>query len=215
MMNKNIDEIKRIELIFSVLSNLFSFPNREFLLSDIFILKNEISFMELTPVTGEIFKKLKSQLIENPNENLMVEYARLFVGPFKVIAPPYGSYYLEDCKLMGDSTIQVMNIYDHADLSINNTFKDLPDHIIAELEFLYFLFFNKHEVLSISDYNRSELIDLIIFNFYHNYFSSWVQIFANVIIENSSSEFYCNLGKLLNHIIVNLNLVINNKISNN
>ena len=39
---------------------------------------------------------------------LEIDYATLFVGPYKLLAPPYGSVYLEDGrKGMGDSTVSV------------------------------------------------------------------------------------------------------------
>jgi len=40
---------------------------------------------------------------------LMVDYSKLFVGPYQLLAPPYGSVYLEDGKLMGESTMDVRN----------------------------------------------------------------------------------------------------------
>ncbi len=70
-------------------------------------------------------------------ESLKVDYAQLFVGPFKLLAPPYGSFYLEDSRIMGESTIDVRNWYEKEGLDV--VIKDAPDHITMELEFMYYL----------------------------------------------------------------------------
>ena len=47
-------------------------------------------------------------------EQMVVDYAALFVGPFELPAPPYGSVYLERSqRVMGDSTMKVMNGVKH------------------------------------------------------------------------------------------------------
>ncbi|MHC4280926.1 MAG: TorD/DmsD family molecular chaperone [Planctomycetota bacterium] len=70
-------------------------------------------------------------------ESLIIDFTSLFVGPFKLLAPPYGSVYLEHNKFMGDSTIDVGKFYEDEDLDI--VIKDAPDHIAMELEFMYYL----------------------------------------------------------------------------
>ena len=44
-------------------------------------------------------------------DSLRIDFAKLFVGPFKLLAPPYGSIYLEDKRLMRESTLDVMKYY--------------------------------------------------------------------------------------------------------
>ncbi len=59
------------------------------------------------------------------DEDLNVEYARLFVGPFELLAAPYGSVYLDDGgRVMGDSTMKVIEAYQKEGLSKNDDFKD-------------------------------------------------------------------------------------------
>ena len=39
-------------------------------------------------------------------DSLKVDYTRLFLGPYLLLAPPYGSLYLENTRtVMGDSTM--------------------------------------------------------------------------------------------------------------
>lgn len=78
-------------------------------------------------------------------EELEIEYNRLFVGPGHVPCPPYESVYRKDRPLMerglvmGPSTIDVQGMYGEAGLQKSRDFKDLPDHIAVELEFMRYL----------------------------------------------------------------------------
>lgn len=71
-------------------------------------------------------------------EDLQIEYTRLFInGVPHVVAPPYGSVYL-DKSLQGQHAEKIVSFYaDHG-----YTLKDgseLPDHLIHQLEFLSLL----------------------------------------------------------------------------
>ena len=71
-------------------------------------------------------------------EALRIDHAKLFVGPFNLLAPPYGSTYLETGgRLMSDSTMDVGDWYRGEDLAL--ALDDAPDHIILELEFMHYL----------------------------------------------------------------------------
>ncbi|MGC8661938.1 MAG: TorD/DmsD family molecular chaperone [Nitrososphaeria archaeon] len=78
-------------------------------------------------------------------DRLEIEYNRLFVGPGHVPCPPYESVYRKDRPLMerglvmGPSTIDVQKRYGEAGLQKSKDFKDLPDHIAVELEFMRYL----------------------------------------------------------------------------
>jgi TorA maturation chaperone TorD len=77
-------------------------------------------------------------------EELLVEYTRLFLGPGDAPARPYGSLWLETGKsLMQDSTMAVQELYRAGGFELSDDFKELPDHIAAELEFLYVLLFHE------------------------------------------------------------------------
>jgi putative dimethyl sulfoxide reductase chaperone len=71
-------------------------------------------------------------------EQLKVEHARLFIGPFSLPVPPYGSMYLDpEQHLMSESTKDVHRWY--LSEGIETAMKEMPDHICVELEFLYLL----------------------------------------------------------------------------
>lgn len=129
-------------------------------------------------------------------EPLKVDFAKLFVGPYKLLAAPYGSVYLEgERKMMGDSTLDVRNRYREAGLDTANNFKDAPDHITAELEFMYYLIFKEIDAFANSDIDTA--IDFIQKqrSFLEDHLMAWVPEFAKSIIESAESPFYPNLAK--------------------
>ena len=69
------------------------------------------------------------------------EYTHLFVvGPRRVAAQPFGSYWLEqDRALMGASALEVRAMMDYHGLGENQPSGRMPDHIISELEFMAYL----------------------------------------------------------------------------
>src|SRR3990172_578150 len=82
------------------------------------------------------------------SENLLLDYTRLFLGPSHIIAKPYGSAWLSGEKtLMQDSTMAVEQLYQEGGFEMDGNFRELPDHIAAELEFLYLLIYRENEAL--------------------------------------------------------------------
>jgi len=83
-------------------------------------------------------------------EQLKVEHARLFIGPFSLPVPPYGSMYMDkDEHLMADSTQDVHQWY--LSEGIETAIKEMPDHICVELEFLYLLAYRELKALEAAE----------------------------------------------------------------
>ena len=134
-------------------------------------------------------------------ESLNVEYSRLFLGPFKVLVPPYGSVYLENGRqTMGESTMDARNWYREEKLTM--LLKDVPDHIAVELEFMYFLIFKQIEAINddkpkvADDYLRKEA------DFLKSHLGAWVGEFADKVIEESSVYFYKELARLTKEFVL-------------
>jgi TorA maturation chaperone TorD len=73
---------------------------------------------------------------EGELENLLWEYTRLFIGPYKLPCPPWESVYTSSTRLlMQDAANEVLQLYREAGLAIS-TPDVMPDHIGAELNFL-------------------------------------------------------------------------------
>src|SRR4030043_2079977 len=109
------------------------------------------------------------------NEDLAVEYARLFVGPYELKAPPYGSVYLDGGRrVMGDSTMEVVRIYEKTGLAMDKDFKELPDHIAVELEFMFFLIYKEGEALEKLEKDKALAFREIRNHFFNRFFSPWI-----------------------------------------
>ncbi len=77
-------------------------------------------------------------------EELLWEYTRLFIGPYKLPCPPWESVYTSPKKLMmQEAADQVLAIYGEAGLVVS-TSDVLPDHIGVELNFLAVLLQETH-----------------------------------------------------------------------
>ncbi len=127
-------------------------------------------------------------------DSLKVDYARLFVGPYKLSAPPYGSVYLEgERKIMGISTDAVRDAYREAGLDVAEDFHDLPDHIAAELEFMYFLICREVERALASDLQGTLAYLERQRHFLASHLGGWVASFARDVEASAEKGFYRNL----------------------
>jgi len=148
------------------------------------------------PALGFI-QKMRAAFEAGANiERLTVDFAKLFVGPYKLFAAPYGSVYLDaQRKVMGDSTLDVKSRYREVGLDAANNFKDAPDHIAAELEFMHYLIFK--EIEACSNANMETAIGYIQKqkSLLEDHLMAWVPEFAASIIENAETIFYQNLAR--------------------
>jgi len=120
------------------------------------------------------------------------------VGPYELRTPPYGSIYLDgERKVMGDSTLEVMELYREAGLSIDEDFKELPDHIAVELEFMYYLIHQEVEALVRLNFSRAMEVlkrqDL----FLNRFLGPWIEPFCKNMREETENEFYLALADCL------------------
>lgn len=126
-------------------------------------------------------------------ELLKIDYAKLFFGPYKLLASPYGSVYLEGSgQVMGNSTVEVKKRYQKEKLNI--TLKQPPDHIAIELEFMYFLIFKEMKASESSNpKNRSGYLKKQK-SFLETHLGRWVSEFADSVIANAQTKFYRDLA---------------------
>jgi TorA maturation chaperone TorD len=124
-------------------------------------------------------------------ESLAVEHARLFIGPFQLVAPPYGSIYLDDAKtVMGDSTARVAAFYHNCGLQLADDFHELPDHFAVELEFMSFLAFKQREAEVSGDKAEEARIVGMQQEFLGRFLLPWLEPFTSAIINDGEAPFY-------------------------
>ena len=126
---------------------------------------------------------------------LEIDYAALFVGPFLVPAPLYGSVYLEEKRqLMGDSTIDVHHHYLSLGLDLSPDFKEAPDHICAELEFMHVLISQGIEAIEAAEY--AQLSESVRHQrvFLEKHLGAWMPAFTDKVIEHARTDYYRHLA---------------------
>jgi len=135
-------------------------------------------------------------------EELQVEYTRLFLGPFGVAVPPYGSCYLEKSgEVMGKTTQEIMHLYRKAGLAIDKEFTELPDHIAVELEFVYYLLTNKLVLVKTPDQKKQGIdLDELYNIFTGSYLLPFIQALTNRMFKESTNEYFTGLAICLREI---------------
>ena len=71
---------------------------------------------------------------------MQLDYTRLFIGSFKMYAPPYASFYLDGAdQIFGPTAVAVEDLYAQFGLQIKDDEHDMPDHIRYLLTFMALL----------------------------------------------------------------------------
>lgn len=183
--------------VFRLLAACFYQPDR-----DLFI--EEGLGENLSEAVGQCFapaaalaRQLADALHATNQEDLLVDYARLFLGPFEILAHPYGSVYLDGAKVvMGNSTLAVKAFYAEQGLGIEDDFHELPDHIAVELECLYLLQFREDQARSSGNVtgiaqaveNRCQFLD--------QHLGRWIAPFTARMQQHAGTDFYRLLAAL-------------------
>lgn len=144
---------------------------------------------------GEAFSATSAQA-------LLLDYTRLFLGPMDILAKPYGSVWLDQEKtLMNDSTMGLIDLYKEAGFEMDEEFRELPDHIAAELEFLYLLIFRENEALRAGETTKLEQARKLKRLFLTEHLGRWICPFAAAMRCNAQTVFYRHLADLTEKVV--------------
>lgn len=156
------------------------------------------SLKELSPDSADYAKEMIKLLQAYSDEELLVDYSRLFVGPAELLAAPYGSVYLEkERRLMGDSTMAAIDFYKSRGLVMDADFKEVPDHIAVELEFMYYLVFKEIEAIEAKNMDAATAALESQEIFMNSFLRPWADKFANKMAEGAETGFYKALAGCL------------------
>ncbi|MHC4462620.1 MAG: TorD/DmsD family molecular chaperone [Planctomycetota bacterium] len=167
------------------------------LLSECYHLPDNALVQKIVDVakTDHFFTELKACIPSDLElESLKVDYTRLFVGPFKLLAPPYGSVYLEDNRIMAESTIDVGKWYEKEVLNV--LIKGPPDHIAMELEFMYYLAVRQIQATKEGNSQDIQLYQNKQKLFLCSHLARWLSKFTENVQKNAQTEFYRKLAGL-------------------
>jgi TorA maturation chaperone TorD len=142
-------------------------------------------------------EKLGTEFASAATADLLLDYTRLFLGPSHILAKPYGSFWLEEQKtLMGESTMAVLELYRAGGFDMDEEFKELPDHVAAELEFLYLLIFRQNEARQNGDQERLNAMTALKKRFLAEHLGRWIEPFTETVKKTAESVFYRQLAEL-------------------
>lgn len=146
---------------------------------------------DAVPFAGQ----MEDALLKDTNLQILVDYSALFLGPRKLLAPPYGSVYLDGNRnVMGDSTIEAVKFYKKAGVEMDPEQKDIPDHISVELEFMYYLISRELEAYRNSDEAEALKYFEMQEDFLKRHLGAWAPKFAKDLKEGAQNPFYQNLA---------------------
>ena len=194
-MNNLVENKKALSRIWNLLSALFCQPEED--LHGNKEVYNEL-VRSLQIIEDEITSDVKSLLNHYESagqQSVLIEYTRLFIGPFKTVAPPYSSVYLsKDGTVFGDETQQVLDFYHQSGVEFDFSINELPDHIAVELEFMHYL--SSHEINEIESGNIEKAE--VLFNSYkiflNKHMKRWAPMFCDRIISGANNDYYRTLA---------------------
>ncbi|WP_280769695.1 TorD/DmsD family molecular chaperone [Salipaludibacillus daqingensis] len=134
----------------------------------------------------------------NVFESLHWDYTRMFIGPFQLPAPPWGSVYLgEEKTLFQEETLQVRRAYLKYGFQSKQHGIEADDHIGLELDMMYQLVkLAKQDVLSDNPQSFLEITrDQLLF--LENHLLSWVPAFSRDMKKTANTDFYKGVAELL------------------
>jgi TorA maturation chaperone TorD len=151
---------------------------------------------------AERARRLGSLFAEAGPDRLLLDYTRLFLGPLDIRAKPYGSVWLEaDSGLMQESTSAVQALYEEGGFEISDDFHELPDHVAAELEFLYLLMHRQSQAQQSGDATALANVQGLRRRFLGNHLGRWVVPFAAAVRSGANEAFYRELADLTERFI--------------
>lgn len=157
----------------------------------------------LDPDAGRAAAEMVLALRDLTQEQLSIDHAALFIGPFELIAAPYGSVYMDQGRrIMGDSTLGVLRFYQDAGLEVDGG--EPADHIVIELEFMYYL--AQMEAAAMADGLEDAVAGYR--QLQHRFFATWLQPwvfeFCRSISTGTDNPFYRSLADCLGRFMISV-----------
>jgi TorA maturation chaperone TorD len=146
---------------------------------------------------GDHAARLRDAYAADDPQTLLVDYTRLFLGPVQALARPYGSVWLErPTEVMQDSTAAVTALYAEGGFEIDEGFRELPDHVAAELEFLYLLTFRALQARASEDDAARAAANALRTTLLAEHIGRWCTPFTAALRDGAQTSFYRELAEL-------------------
>lgn len=148
---------------------------------------------QLDPELSRQALLLGEAFAEQDLQTLLVDYTRLFLGPLPALAKPYGA-----CWLAADepAPTSVLELYHEGGFDLDETCRELPDHVAVELEFLYLLTFKRHRAQAASQFDTVAALEVLTNRFLSQHLGAWIGPFTAAVQGAAETDFYRQLADL-------------------
>lgn len=150
----------------------------------------------IDPELAERAQRLGQSFAAASLEDLLVDYTRLFLGAPQALAQPYASVWLtEEPELKQDSAMQLLQLYEQGGFEIDPGFRDLPDHVAVELEFLYLLNYQQNQAAAGGDAAARQAVAVLRTAFLIGHLGRWLGRFIVAVHDHAQCDFYRELAE--------------------
>lgn len=154
------------------------------------------------PELAAYAKHLGEDYAVESHDKLLLDYTRLFLGPNHIIAKPYGSVWLEgQNSVMGDSTMAALKLYEEGGFDMSEEFREVPDHIAVELEFLYLLIYRENEAQRNGEPGALREKAALRKRFLDVHLGRWIGPFTSAMTAGAQTSYYRRLAALTSRFV--------------
>lgn len=181
---------------FKLLAACFYEPEKSLFIEEQVASKLALLLDDQYPEAARAARDMEAALQGQSQERMSIDHAALFIGPFELLAAPYGSVYIEKKRrVMEDSTLNAARYYQEAGLSVD--IKEPADHIVIELEFMYYLCNKEASAEKNGQLEEVQNLRDMQVRFCHYTMKPWVASFCDAIRTGTDNDFYLHLAECL------------------
>ncbi len=192
--------------VFNVFTALLCQPEEDLIENDQVFDTLKQALGNLDHDCSEIAGRMQEAAKQSTAQELLIEYTRLLIGPFKAVVSPYSSLYFGSETLMSDETVWVVDFYRKAGLKFDQETKEVPDHIAIETEFMYWLIHNEIKALDSGDRDRAFSLWENQREFLAKHYNKWVPAFCAEVATETSNEYFKLLSECFNKFLTDVEI---------
>lgn len=147
------------------------------------------------PALAEAADRLARDFSCTPLQDLLVDYTRLFQGSPQALVRPYASAWLGgQPEMLPESTQALLGLYAQGGFEMADDFRDLPDHVAVELEFLYLLNHRHNLAHAEGDTPGMQATAKLRQAFLDDHLGRWLDRFCAALAAHAQCSFYRELA---------------------
>lgn len=172
------------------LARLFELPDA-FLVDEGVLGKLHAALAAVNEEAAEHAARIAAAFDAEGLERVRRDHIKLFVGPEQLLAPPYGSVYLDGRReILSPSTIDAARLYRLAGMQKAPELKEPPDHVRVELDFMHRAIERTLDAVRAEAWDDAERLIEVQIVMLQNHLARWVTPFAKVVRTGAATAFY-------------------------